>query len=134
MGFAEIWQEGEDSLAELSAKQLLVEVACLLTQPVRESENRNISEVKKHAAPRAMINFSLWEASESAGPVARDVKCRPDWAPVWCPLASFSARGPCQRREFLAFQGLACVTNWIRALKASARAGRKDREVLATHV
>ena len=39
MGFAEIWQEGEDSLAELSAKQLLVE-ASLLTQPEKESENQ----------------------------------------------------------------------------------------------
>ncbi|CAJ1444937.1 unnamed protein product [Effrenium voratum] len=43
-------QEREDSLAELSAKQLLV-------------------EVKKHAAPRAMINFSLWEARLGTSPL-----------------------------------------------------------------
>eukprot|EP00434_Breviolum_minutum_P020151 symbB.v1.2.017771.t1/scaffold1393.1/size121918/6 len=41
-------QESDETLGELSAKQLLV-------------------EVKKHAAPRAVISFSVWEARLSSG-------------------------------------------------------------------
>lgn len=65
-----IWKESDETLGELSAKQLLVEVwefVAIVFVFYRKVMVLDClfglsAKVKKHAAPRAVISFSVWEA------------------------------------------------------------------------